>query len=338
MKSVAGSSGGPLLGPGLKERALFFRQLSGLLVAGLPAARAITVLAEQSSGTMRRTLLEVVAGLDKGKPLHAALAPYPYVFDDYSRAVIRAGELSGTLHHLLPRLADGLEEDLAMRQQLQIMLVYPTLVLHVALLAPPLAEWFTHGFEAYAQLVLPRLALVYGLGTLLWLGQSLARRVPALGSFQQTVAAWTPGLAGVVRTRALAFALRSLGNLLEGGFNAREALEVAGRSCGNVWVGSRLLLGLNILDRHGPMSQALGASGLLPKEIRALLLTGDESGQLPAMLLKAAEYLQQAYKMAMQKWMAVLPVLVTLGVGGLVAWQYIQTFVGIMSPLKELMP
>jgi type IV pilus assembly protein PilC len=332
------TSQGPVFGLTLKDRALLFRQLSSMLTAGLPLSRSLTVLAEQSRSGLRGLLVGVAAHLDSGRTLSASLGAYPACFDELTVAMVRAGEVGGLLHRTLPMLADLLEEAYTLRQQLLTMLVYPVVVLHAVVLIPPVVEWVTRGLEAYLSVVVPRLGLLYGGLLALWLLELAARVLPGVRALTEYTLAWTPLVAGVVRSRALALFLRSLGSLLEGGLYGVEALEVAARGCGNAWVAQRLLPGAQLLVEAASWSAALAASGLLPREIAAMVATGEEAGQLPAMLGKAADYLKLTYQAAVQRLLGVIPVVLSLVVGFIVAREYIQTFVSIMSPLKELMP
>ena len=306
--------------------------------AGLTTGRALKVLEAQLGRGPSRVAAGLAQLIDGGSTLAGAMQAFPRCFDELSVALVAAGEVAGQLDQSLVLLADSLEEDLKVRNQVRAGLVYPLVVLHAAVFVPPVVELVTEGLGAYVRAVLPSFLGVYALLGAVALVGALERLAPPLADLLGFVRPWVPLYGGLVRKRAQALFLRNLGGLLEGGLPTARAIEIAARSCGNAWMAGRFASGAERVDQGGTVSEALAASGLLGKDLLAMVVAGEESGRLGTMLRKAAEYQQDAYRRSLQALLAVLPTLALLGVGLYVAKLYVARFLSLMAPLKEILP
>lgn len=296
--------------PRLGRRALTLltRQWATLLEAGIPLERALAALIEQSEDEATRRLLAVVRDeLLAGHPLHAALGAFPGSFDRLYCALIAAGEQSGQLPGILLRLADHLERGGQLRQRLIQALVYPALVLLVALaviaglmgyVVPQVVAVFRNGHQALPWLTQALIALSDAL-RLTWpllLGGALAGgialragwRRPALRRAWQARLLEAPVLGKLLRALDATRLAQTLAILSGSGVPLLDALR-AGRAV--LWLAPLQEALAEVADkvREGvPLHRALAQAGHFPPLMVHLVASGEQSGRLDEMLDKAA--------------------------------------------------
>jgi general secretion pathway protein F len=287
------------------------RQLAGLVGAGLPLERALTVLTDEAEDPQQRDLVaHLRAEVNAGSQFARALASAPREFDDVYRAVVAAGEQSGALGAVLERLATDLEERQALRERLLGAALYPAIVSLIAVVivtflvtyvVPQVASVFTSqkralplltvamlGFSAFVRqwgwAVL--LALVGGLGAL-----SLALRRPALR--ERFDAAWLrlPLVGKLARGYNAARFAGTLAMLANAGVPILKALQAAAETLGNRALRADALDALVQVREGAPLASALAARKRFPGLLAMFARLGEQTGQLPQMLDRAARQL-----------------------------------------------
>ncbi len=322
------------------RRARLLRQLGTLLRAGLPTDRALVLLAESLSGKAERALAGRLAmRVRQGNRLSEAAASEPAAFDAVALAMLRAGELSGQLGPLVLRVAEGLERMQALRDTVRSALIYPALVLLVALasvlvLVVGVLPRFAQMFTAMGRQPPPATALllqaadwappVLALGLLVWLGlRWVAHRRGDAVARQQALWLRLPVVSALLRQLAAERLARVLGTLLEGGVPMVEAVRVAAGTVGLVRLEAGLRQAADRVRDGAALSQALARDAPdLPPLIGEFVRVGEETGRLPALLLDAATMLDGEARTAIQRLMAilapVLTVLLGMAVGGVI--------------------
>ena len=260
--------------------------------AGVPIAQAMTALTQQTSHPQLKSILAACAeAVHQGHPLSSVLERHPHTFTSIQVELIRAGETSGMLPLMANRIADYLEKELDIRRKLKRETLYPKIVLFVAGLVILLLGFLSSGARGLlGQLTFGALAG----GTVLalwWLGRFL-NQFPAFGAAWDHLKLLVPGPGGVTRRYSTARFTRALGALYGGGVLLPRAVESAARACGNRAIGERLLAAAPALNNGEGISGVLARSGLLSPIAVQMARTGEQTGNLDAMMDKVADYLE----------------------------------------------
>ncbi|NDY92782.1 type II secretion system inner membrane protein GspF [Ideonella livida] len=287
------------------------RQLAGLVAAGLPLERALSALADEADEPRQRELIaHLKSEVNAGQPFARALASAPREFDDIYRAVVAAGEASGALGPVLERLADDLEERQALKAKVIGAMLYPAIVSVIALVIVTFLVTY----------VVPQVASVFATGK---------RTLPALTSFMLGLSAFVRAWGLYLLVLALAgatgfaYALRAepfrrrvdatlltlpLAGKLVRGYNAArfagtlamlagagvpilKALQAAAETLGNRAMRADALDALVQVREGAPLASALAAKKRFPGLIAMFARLGEQTGQLPVMLDRAARQL-----------------------------------------------
>lgn len=291
--------------------AIWTRQLSGLVVAGLPLERALTALADESEDPRQRELVSHLrAEVNAGSPFARALAGSPKEFDDVYCGVVAAGEQSGQLGNVLDKLATDLEEQQALKAKLVGATLYPAIVslfavvIVIALLVfvvPQVAQVFTSSKRALPMLTQVMLALSAFMRNWGWL---LALALVGGGAvllvslrnegFRQKFDAFFLGLPVIGKLARGYNAARFAGTLamLAGsGVPILKALQAAAETLSNRAMRADAMEALVQVREGAPLASALAAKKRFPGLLSMFARLGEQTGQLPVMLQRAANQL-----------------------------------------------
>ena len=322
-----------------KATLLILRELAVLLRAGLTVPRALAVIARLLPAASRRRVEAVMAGVRGGAPLAEAMAvSAPGLFPAPVRGAIAAGAASGHLVDVLDQLVAGIARDLSLRQRILSILAYPLILLLVMAAAlavilgvvvprmePLLTSagvdlpWLTHLVIGLAHLMrdwgeaLAGLAIV-ALGLTL-----LALRAPGPRRRLERWLLETRLLLGLPRRMAAARFCHVAGTLLKGGVTLDRALEGAAAAVGNHGFQDRIRRAVPRVRRGERLAAVLGEAGVLPPVVIELAAVGDETASLGPMLHEAATALDAEIGVALDRLATLLPPVLTLLMGMLVA-------------------
>ncbi|MEN9893540.1 MAG: hypothetical protein RLY78_3835 [Pseudomonadota bacterium] len=291
--------------------AVWTRQLAGLVGAGLPLERALTALSDEAEDERARQLIaHLRSEVNAGHPFARALAAYPREFDEVYRAVIAAGEQSGALGQVLERLADDLEERRALAAKLLGAALYPAIVSLVALViviflvtyvVPQVAGVFTSSKRALPGLTVMMLALSDFVRHWGWLvalaaiggGVTLALALRQEDFRQRFDAGWlrVPLVGRLARGYNAARFAGTLALLANAGVPILKALQAAAETLGNRALRVDALDALAQVREGAPLGSALAAKKRLPGLLAMFARLGEQTGQLPQMLERAARQL-----------------------------------------------
>ena len=301
--------------------AIWTRQLAGLVSAGLPLERALTALSEEAESPRLRELLATLrAEVNGGASFARALASAPHEFDEIYRGVVAAGEQSGQLGTVLEKLADDLEERQALRAKLIGAALYPAIVSLVAVViviflvtyvVPQVAQVFAGGKRSLPFLTVAMLAVsafVRSWGWLVALGLAaaggllvLARRNEA--SRERIDAVWLtlPLVGRLSRGYNAARFAGTLAMLASSGVPILKALQAAAETLSNRAMRADALDALARVREGAPLGAALAAKKRFPGLLSMFARLGEQTGQLPTMLDRAARQLgTEVQRRAMQ--------------------------------------
>jgi general secretion pathway protein F len=287
------------------------RQLAGLVVSGLPLERALTALADEAEDARQRELLaHLKSEVNAGSSFARALATAPREFDEVYRAVVAAGEQSGALGSVLDRLADDLEERQALRAKLIGAMLYPAIVSLVAFVivaflvtyvVPQVASVFVGGKRALPFLTVAMMAVsdfARGWGWLLLLagaaaaaGFVLLRRGAAFRQRSDAALLRLPLVGRLVRGYNAARFAGTLAMLAGAGVPILKALQAAAETLGNRAMRADAVDALAQVREGAPLASALAAKKRFPGLLAMFARLGEQTGQLPLMLGRAAAQL-----------------------------------------------
>ena len=291
--------------------AVWTRQLAALVASGLPLERALAALADEAEDERQHHLVAALrAEVNAGSSFARALAQHPREFSAIYCAVIGAGEASGSLGQVLERLADDLEERLQLRAKLMGAALYPaivtlvsiTIVLFlVAYVVPQVAGVFAGTKRALPFLTVAMLAVSdavrhYGWALLiaLILIAAGARLALAQEEFRQKFdAAWLrlPLLGRLARGYNAARFASTLAMLAGAGVPILKALQAAAETLGNRALRADALNALVLVREGAPLASALAQHPRFPALLSMFARLGEQTGQLPLMLQRAATQL-----------------------------------------------
>jgi general secretion pathway protein F len=289
--------------------AVWTRQLAGLVAAGLTLERALAALADESEHIAQSQLIAGLrAEVNAGASLAAALQQHPREFDDSYVAVIAAGEQGGELSLVLERLAEDLEERDSLRHKLLSAALYPMIVTGFALViviflmtyvVPQVASAFSSGNRALPTLTVVMLSISGALrGWGLWLLPLIAAIVMAFAWARRQPtqrlridAAWLrlPLLGRLALGYNGARFAATLSMLAGAGVPILKALQTAAQTLNNRALRADALEALNMVREGAPIASALATRKRFPALLITFARLGEQTGQLPDMLQRAAE-------------------------------------------------
>jgi type IV pilus assembly protein PilC len=298
-----------------KELAVFTRQLGTLLRAGLPLLRGLEVLGKQQANPrFRRTIEALGEAIRSGSTLSGAMQAHPRVFVRIYVNMIRAGEAGGALDQVLDRLAGFQEKSLQLQGRIRAALVYPIVVLAVALLilvgllvfvVPKFKQIFadllrgaplpplTRAVLAVSEAVQGHAVLLLVLAAVFVAAISYLQRTPAGTRVFDTILLRVPLFGGLVLRAVVARFSRTLGTLLSSGVPILGALLIARDTCGNVRVGTAILRIHDQVKEGTSVARPLEETGIFPALVGSMVEVGEQTGQLDGMLNKVADIYEE---------------------------------------------
>ncbi len=332
--------------------AVWTRQLAGLVGAGLPLERALTALADEADELRQRDLVaHLRAEVNAGSPFARALASAPREFDEVYRAVVAAGEQSGALGAVLERLADDLEERRALAAKLLGAALYPMIVSLIALViviflvtyvVPQVAGVFTSSKRALPALTVAMLGLSafvrnWGWLMLLALVAGGATLMVALRAepFRRRFDAATlrlPLIGRLTRGYNAARFAGTLAMLANAGVPILKALQAAAETLANRAMRADAMDALVQVREGAPLASAIAAKKRFPGLLAMFARLGEQTGQLPTMLDRAARQLSGEVQRRAMALATILEPLLIVAMGAVV----MLIVLAVLQPIIQL--
>lgn len=336
----AGLGFGRLFQPSLSvtERALVTRQLATLIGAGLPVEEALLAVSKQTpSQTAEGILATVRSRVMEGYSLARSMEAYPKAFPDLYRATVSAGESSGHLDAVLNQLADFSESQHESRTRIQQAMVYPIVLfaLTVLILAgllgyvvPDIVEVFADTGQALPQLTLIVIGAsdwvsqygvlsLIGMMVLAWAGSQLLARPNHRVTFDRYLL-HAPLVRSMSRGRNTSQFASTLSILSGSGVPLVDAMRIASAVVSNVWLRTKIEEATTKVSEGSSLQAALATSGYFPPMMLYMIGSGEQSGELDAMLSRVAKYLEQEVEALLATMLSLLGPLMLIIMGGAV--------------------
>ncbi|MFZ2650065.1 MAG: type II secretion system inner membrane protein GspF, partial [Burkholderiaceae bacterium] len=318
--------------------AVWTRQLAGLVAAGLPLERALTAVGDEAEDPRQRELVaHLKSEVNAGSPLARALTSAPREFDDVYRGVVAAGEQSGALGAVLERLADDLEERQELRAKLIGATLYPAIVSVIAVViviflvtyvVPQVASVFTSSKRALPALTIAMLAIsafIRQFGWLILLGAASGLMTLKVmlrnAAFRERFdAAWLglPLVGRLARGYNAARFAGTLAMLAGAGVPILKALQAAAETLGNRAMRADAMDALVQVREGAPLASALGSKKRFPSILAMFSRQGEQTGQLPTMLERAARQLGNEVQRRALQMATILEPLLIVAMGAVV--------------------
>ncbi len=332
--------------------AIWTRQLAGLVGSGLPLERALTALTDEAEDPRQRELLaHLRAEVNAGSPFARALTSAPREFDDVYRAVVGAGEQTGQLGLVLDKLADDLEERQALKAKLIGAALYPAIVSLVAVLiviflvtyvVPQVASVFAGGKRALPFLTVAMLAISAFLRSWGWLiALGLVGSVLTLlqmrrnDAFRESFDAFwltLPLIGRLARGYNAARFAGTLAMLAGAGVPILKALQAASETLSNRAMRADAMAALVQVREGAPLASALAGKKRFPGLLAMFARLGEQTGQLPLMLQRAANQLGAEVQRRAMALATILEPLLIVAMGGIV----MLIVLAVLQPIIEL--
>src|SRR6201984_1294953 len=343
----------PTFGTGVdsKELAIFTRQFSVMIDAGLPLVQCLEILAGQQENKIFQKILNGVrASVEGGATLSASMKQYEKVFDPLYYNMVEAGETGGILDTILQRLSSYIEKNVKLKRAVKSAMIYPIAVLGIAGGVITLLLWkvvpiFTQLFNGLGvDLPLPTrivIALsnfvgsIYGLTILVALvGGVFALKTwyatPQGRMALDTVVLKIPLVGPLMRKIAVARFTRTLGTLISSGVPILEGLDITARTSGNAVVERAITQTRKAVEAGRSLVDPLKETDVFPGMVTQMIGVGEQTGAMDAMLQKIADFDEDEVDAAVKDLLTALePMMILfLGivVGGIVVSMYLPLF------------
>ena len=342
---IARSSGIPT-----KNLAIFTRQFSVMIDAGLPLVQCLDILGRQEEHKyFSQVILKTREDVEAGASLADAMRRHPRAFDGLFTNMVAAGEAGGILDTILKRLATYIEKNVKLKAQVKSAMIYPTAVIVIAGLVVGVILWkviptFAQLFAGLgAQLPLPTRVVIWMSNTLVTfmpvLIIGIAGGVFALRQYYNTnggrhvidgLLLKAPVLGMILRKVAVARFCRTLSTLLSSGVPILDGLQITGKTAGNAIIEDAIMSTRASIERGETVSQPLAATKVFPPMVTQMINVGETTGALDMMLSKIADFYEEEVDTAVAGLLTLLePIMIAfLGVvvGGIVISMYLPIF------------
>ena len=333
-----------------KNLAIFTRQFSVMIDAGLPLVQCLEILGKQEADkNFAKVILMTREDVEGGASLADAMKKYPKTFDPLFTNMIAAGEAGGILDTILKRLATYIEKNVKLKSQVKSAMIYPIAVIVIAAVVVTAILWkvipaFAEMFSGLgAELPLPTRVVI-------WLSNQLVAFMPfIIGAliafafiFKRYYATYKgrrvidgimlkmPILGMIMRKVAVARFCRTLSTLMSSGVPILDGLDITAKTAGNAIVEDAVQVTRTRIERGETVSQPLKETGVFPAMVTQMINVGETTGALDAMLSKIADFYEEEVDTAVAGLLTLLePVMIAfLGVvvGGIVVAMYLPMF------------
>jgi type IV pilus assembly protein PilC len=339
-----------------KDVAIFTRQFSVMIDAGLPLVQCLEILAgQQPNKTFAAILTEVRQDVESGATLADSLRKHPKAFDDLYSNMVAAGEAGGILDTILQRLSIYIEKIVKLKSAVRSALIYPVSVIGIAVIVvwviltfviPVFADLF-QGLGA--TLPLPTRIVVF-LSNFMrawwWLMLAgIVGGVAFLRSYYKTTKGRYqidglmlkfPVIGGLLRKIAVARFCRTLATLTTSGVPILDGLDITARTAGNAIIEEAIQSVRRAVEQGKTLSEPLGQTKVFPSMVVQMVAVGEQTGAMDTMLSKIADFYEDEVDEATQNLLSLLEPLIILFLGTVIGGIVIAMYMPMFSLISKI--
>jgi type IV pilus assembly protein PilC len=330
--------------------AVFTRQFSVMIDAGLPLVQCLEILgSQQEHKVFRRALLQIRQDVESGSNLADAMRKHPKIFSDLYTNMVAAGEAGGILDTILQRLAQYIEKAVKLNSQVKSAMIYPVAVISIAVIVVTIILWkvipvFAALFKGLgAELPMPTvivIALSNFIAAYWWLiAIVLGSAWYAVKRYHETykgkrvidgMLLKAPIFGMLLRKIAVARFCRTLATLTSSGVPILDGLQITAKTAGNSIVEDAIMATRKSVEEGKTISEPLGDTDVFPPMVVQMIAVGEQTGALDTMLSKIADFYEDEVDVAVAGLMKLLePLLIAflgVAIGGIVIAMYMPMF------------
>jgi type IV pilus assembly protein PilC len=330
--------------------AIFTRQFSVMIDAGLPLVQCIEILgSQQDNKNFKRALIAIRQDVESGSSLADAMRKHPKIFSDLFTNRVAAGEAGGILDTILQRLAQYIEKSVKLNSQVKSAMIYPVAVISIAVIVVAVILWkvipvFASLFAGLgATLPLPTRVVIAlsnfigdywwmigGLGFLAWYSHKRYYATPKGKRVDDSIMLKAPIFGMLLRKIAVARFCRTLSTLTSSGVPILDGLQITARTSGNSIVEDAIMATRKSVEEGKTISEPLGDTDVFPSMVVQMIAVGEQTGALDTMLSKIADFYEDEVDTAVAGLMKLLePLLIAflgVAIGGIVIAMYMPMF------------
>ncbi|GAA1468033.1 type II secretion system F family protein [Microbacterium thalassium] len=339
-----------------KNLAIFAKQMSGLINAGLPLMRTLSILIEQTEDKrLQPALVGVHADVEAGSSLSAAMARHPEVFPPLMLSIVRVGETGGFLGSALASIAENYRKEAELQNKIRAAVTYPTIVLIIAMLGVlAMITFIVPVFESMfsslgSQLPLPTQILVVLSKNMVWILPLLLivvsavwiwwmrnRHTERVRKVVDPIRLKMPIFGPVATKMAVARFSRNLSMMLDAGVPIIQALSIVGQASNN-WKVEQAVHDVQESIRAGKsFAVPLAKAEVFPAMVPQMVSVGEESGTLVEMLSSIADFYEDEVETATSQLSATIEPVLIVGLGVVIGGMVISLYLPIFSLYSEL--
>jgi len=341
----------------LKDMVVFSRQFAAMVSAGVAMLRTLNIIVEQCKNKkMKETLDEVRHSVEAGLSLSDSMAKHPDVFDKLYVSMVRAGEAGGILAEVLKRLADFLESRQKLETKVRSAMVYPTVVLMVAVIVfwamltfilPIFQGLFKNiggDLPAYTQFLVALSEYMRSIWMVIFVaccvtGMYFLRRYYETEPGRMQIDGLMlrlPLFGDLIKKVAIARFSRTFGTLIRAGVPMLSALDVVKDTAGNAVISKGVEKIYNEVRQGGTLSKPMSKLSVFPPMVTQMVAVGEETGKLDDMLSKVADFYDMEVENAVEALTSMLEPIMVVGIGGIVGSIVIGMYLPIFTVINQL--
>lgn len=334
-----------------KDLVIMTKQLATMLESGIPLNQSLDILSKQQRLPLFGGVLAGVRkGIEEGNSLSQALARYPLCFDSLYRSMIKAGEESGRLSDIMMKLLEYIEKSSKIKSQLKSAMVYPSLIIVVALavvsglmifVVPAFTKQFVDAgkpLPAITQMVVNISDFFVNswyvlLGGIIIAGFGLVKytKTPK-GRYQfDMFMLKVPIIGDVVKKISVGRFCSTMSSMLSSGVNLLQALNICAASSGNAVMEKFILECRARIEKGQQMSVPLSENPIFPKMVVSMIQVGEQAGKTDEMLMKVAAFYEDEVDQAIKTMLGMIEPLLIVGIGGLVGFLVIAMYLPVFD-------
>jgi type IV pilus assembly protein PilC len=346
----------------LTDLSIFSRQLATMVSSGMTILRALFVLEEQTEvDKLRQVIIAVRKDVEAGLAFSAALARHPKVFGPLFVSMVRAGEIGGVLEDSLNRVANQLEREDSLRRQVRSAMVYPSVVVTVAIgvmialvifIVPVFAGVLKQFATTPGGASLPTMtqitvdlshaltgywyAFILGVAGIAWLFRYWKSSESGRPQWDALRMRLPMKIGDIVQKIAIARWSRTFSALTSAGVPLIEALDITGKSAGNEVINAVMLDVIDSVKRGGTIADPLKQSDVFPLMVSQMVAVGESTGELDYMLTKLADFYEDRVAAAVKALTSIIEPVMIIFIGGMVGFIVIAMYLPLFKVYNQV--